>query len=428
MGAYSRLAGTIRSFRTDSGRRALAENWFSLTFLQYANYLFPLLLIPYLTRVIGVRNFGRIAFAQAFVSFIVMLVNYGFPYSATRQIAITRDDPQELRKILSQVIWSKLFLAGLGLLPMLLFVGFVSKYRSERELFIVCYSLVVGNVFACEWFFQGMEKMKYITIVNLLSGMVATLLVFAVVRRPENFLWVPALTASGVIVGNGLGFFLIKKHFGISIQRPSMDGIKRQLKEGFNIFVSSAFISLYTTANAFLLGLITNPTQVGYYSAAEKTTNGLRSLWGPVPQVLYPRFSRLFSSNPERGKNRLRLVLALTTICTLLISLLGVIAAPQIVRYYLGSGFRESQLVIQVLSFTVLATGINNVLGVQGLLANGLSKVFRNIVCLSAVVNIVLLIPFVKTWGVIGPAISVVAVEFLICTTQWIVLRKKRLI
>jgi len=416
------------SVRHNKSRRALAENLVSLTTLQYASYIFPLIVLPYVTRVLGVERFGRIAFAQAFIAYFGVLVSYGFGFSATRQVAAERDDPARLQEIFSNVLWAKIFLAAISFALMIAFVEMQPARRTQFWLYMACYTTVIGSVVAPEWFFQGIEKMKYITILGLTARTVSTILVFSVVHRASDYMWIPVLSGTGSIVGACIGHWRIQKEYGVRITRPNIGGIAVQLRGGWDNFLSSAFISLYTTTNAFVLGLMTNATQVGYYSAAEKVSTGIGSLWGPVPQVLFPRFTRLFRQDRERGKRQLRIVLLFAASATLLLSIAGCLVSPFLVRHYLGARFAPSIPIVQILVFNVFVVGVNNILGVQGLLANNMNAAFRNIVLCSGLLNLALLFPAVRLYGVTGPAISVLIVESTIVVAMWVVLRKSQLI
>jgi PST family polysaccharide transporter len=427
-GLMARINRFALSIRHDKSRRALAENLASLTTLQYASYIFPLLVLPYVTRVLGVERFGRIAFAQAFIAYFGVLVGFGFGFSATRQVAAERDDPARLQAIFSEVLWAKIFLAVISFALMIGFVEMQPARRSEFWLYMACYTTVIGSVVAPEWFFQGIEKMKYITILGLISRTVATILVFSVVRRASDYIWVPVLNGTGSIVGACVGHWAIQKEYGIRISRPRFRGIAAQLREGWDNFLSSVFISLYTTTNAFVLGLMTNVTEVGYYSAAEKVSSGIGSLWGPVPQVLFPRFSRLFAQDKERGKRQLRRVLLFVACATLLLSIAGCLVSPFLVRHYLGVRFAPSIPVVQILVFGIFLVGVNNILGAQGLIANKKYTTVRNIVLGSGLLNLALLFPAIRHYGIIGPAISVLVVESSVIVAMWIALRKSDLI
>lgn len=416
------------SIRHDRSRRTLAENLFSLTALQYASSLFPLIVLPYLTRVLGVERFGQIAFAQAFIAYFAVLVDFGFGYSGTRQVSAERGDPVRLRAIFSEVLWAKIFLATISFTLMISFVEMQPARRPQFWLYMACYTVVIGSVIAPEWFFMGIEKMKYITILGLISRSTATILVFSVVHRSSDYLWVPVLNGAGAAVGACVGHWALRKTFGVRILLPNLRGIVFQLRDGWDNFLSSIFISLYTTTNIFVLGLMTNSTEVGYYSAAQRVSGGIGSLWGPVPQVLFPRFSLLFARDPQRGKRQLRLTLVFAACVTFMLSMAGCLFAPFLVRHYLGARFTPSIPIVQILVFNVFLVGVNNILGVQGLIANKMYMAVRNIVMGTGLMNLALLVPAIRLYGPVGPAICSLILECVVIVTMWMALRKRAII
>src|SRR5215212_3965177 len=168
--------------------RRLRENMVSLFVLQGVNYLLPLITLPYLVRVLGPEGFGLVAFAQAFLQYFVVLTDYGFNLTATREIAVNRDDAREVSKIFSTVMLIKLGLMLLSLIVVSAVVFTVPRFHEDWPVYFVTFPLVVGQTLFPVWFFQGMERMKYITGVNVFSRVVAVVCIFAVVRDQSDFL------------------------------------------------------------------------------------------------------------------------------------------------------------------------------------------------------------------------------------------------
>lgn len=368
-----------------------------------------------------------VAFAQAFATYFVTLVEYGFPLSATRQVAIRRGEMAHLARVFSQVLWAKTLLGAAGLVVLLGFVVMFPLYREQSVLFLASYTAVLGTILSADWFFLGLQDMRLVAITGVVSRTLATVLIFLVVEDEGDYIYIPLLTGVGPIVAGSLGQWFVRRR-GVVILKPNLKGIGGQLRDGFDTFLSSASISLYTTSNTFILGLVSDSASVGYYSAAEKVVAGVRALWTPVPQALYPHFSEVFAHDRARGRRQLRVALAIAGVITGAISVSGAISAPLVVHRYLGQRFHDSTTIIQVLVFTVFLIGASNILGVQGLLANGMSRAFRNIVLTSGMVNLTLIVPFWWHFGIIGPAISVVLVELLVAVLEFIVLHRHGLL
>lgn len=405
----------------------MVRNWASLSMLQYAQYIFPLITVPYLTRIIGVEKFGQIAFAQATIAYLCVLVNFGLEYSATRQIAIDRSNVLQLSAIYSRVIWTRIILAFISFVLMLGLVA-TAQFRDQYLLFLASYSIVLGFVFNLDWFFQGVEDMRFITLAGLASRAVGTALIFIVVRSASDYIYVPLLAGSGAAAGALLANVIAVKRFHVAIGRLDLEAVYWQLRDSWDNFLATAFTSLYMSSSVFILGILATPVQVGYYAGAEKIVGAIRSLWIPVPRVLYPHFARKFAQDKAGAKVQLRLVFIATAIVTLFLSCFGCFFAPIIVRFVLGSAFGPSAHIIEILIFSVFLVGLGNILGVQGLLSNGLNKKFRNVVMVSSIFNVVLLFVFVKLLGAIGPAVAVVLTQILVIILMGFSLLRRRLI
>jgi PST family polysaccharide transporter len=409
-------------------RRRLIENFLSLSVLQIANYIFPLITLPYLARVLGPEKFGLIAFSQAFIGYFIILTDYGFNLSATRDISINRGNKEKVSEIFSSVMMIKffLFLLALGIMSAIIFAS--EKFRQDWKMYYLTFGMVLGQVLFPVWFFQGMERMKYITFLNILSKLIFTFAIFIFVRKVEDYLYVPLLNSLGFIIAGVLGLWIILKDFGIEFKIPSWKEIKHQLKEGWYIFISTVAISLYTISNTFILGLFTNNVIVGYYSAAEKIVRAIQGLWTSVSQTIFPFFSNLYNKKPENAKLLLIKLLKLTGVVSFLISILGCLFASFIIHIFLGEEYTISVEIFQILIFTIFAICLNNILGVQGLVSFGYGKNFTQVVILGAGFHIILLMILVPKFDYLGPAIATVSTEFLICVVELFILRKLKLL
>lgn len=269
---------------------SLVSNFFSLVILQGANYLFPLLTIPYLFRTLGVGNFGLISFATAFVQYFVILTDFGFNLSATKYIAANRDDVEKRDSYFRNVIVAKLLLFLLGLVILLVLINLVDKFSENKAVYLWSYLSVLGAVLTPIWFFQGMEEMKYITKITIITRALAIIPIFIFVKSDADYLFVPFFYAIGSVLAGFIALNVVRKRFGVSINfaKATLFGIIQCLKESSEYFISRISVSLYTVSNTFILGLVLGNVAVGYYAAAEKLYMAIQSMYGPLNNALYP--------------------------------------------------------------------------------------------------------------------------------------------
>lgn len=423
-----KLIWKIKSIFNTKEKKRLLSNFFSLSVLQGVNYILPLITFPYLVRVLGVEKFGLISFANATISYFNILTDYGFNLTATREISIYRDNKEKVTEIFSSVMIVKFILMCVSFLLLTILVFSFERFKKDALIYFLTFGTVIGQVLFPVWFFQGMERMKYITLLNIVARGIFTVCIFIFIRKMADYIYVPLINSMGSIVAGGLSLRIVSKDFGIKFQIPSIEAIKHQLKEGWHIFISTVVISLYTTSNTFILGLFTNNTIVGYYSAAEKIVRAVQGVLIPISQTVYPYFSRLYSINKKRATIIFKRALYLVGGATLLISIVISIFSPLISKIILGPSFLESVLVLRILIFIVFAIGVNNVLGIQGLVAFGYKREFTKIVGICSLLHLGIITILIPMYSLIGVAIGTVITESFIAVIEYFVLKKKRIL
>jgi len=203
-------------FTGSPARKRLTENFLSLSILRALNYLLPLITLPYLVRVLGPEKFGLIAFAQAFIGYFIILTDYGFNLSATREISIHRDEKEKVSKIFNSVMAVKFLLGMLSFIILALILTFIPKFGNDWLVYIFAFGMVLGNILFPVWFFQGMEKMKYITILNIVAKGIFTVCIFIFIRKMADYIYVPLINSMGFLAAGGLSLGTVFKNFGIN--------------------------------------------------------------------------------------------------------------------------------------------------------------------------------------------------------------------
>lgn len=274
-------------------KKRLLSNFFSLSFLQGVNLILPLLTIPYLVRVLGVEYFGLLAFATAVIAYFGIITDYGFNLTATREVSIHRDNKENLIEIFSSVMTIKFILMFISLIMLSVLVISFNKFHQNALIYFLTFGAVIGQVLFPIWFFQGMERMKYITYLNILSKVIFTVAIFIFVKEQNDFWIVPLLNSFGFIIVGMWSLYLIKKDFDIRFKIPFKSQIVYYLKDGYHVFIASLFGNLYNQGNIIILGLFTTPLIVGYYSVAVKLAGAIVSLFQVLTQTIFPYLAKM---------------------------------------------------------------------------------------------------------------------------------------
>ena len=415
----------LRDFLNTPVKKRLMGNFLSLLFLQGANYIFPLITLPYLVRVLGPEKFGLIAFAQAFIGYFIILTDYGFNLSATKEISIYRDNKEKISKIFNSVIMIKLGFMTVSFLILSFLVLTIPKFKNDWLIYFFTFGMVLGNVLFPVWFFQGMERMKYITSLNITAKLIFTTSIFIFIRKMQDYIYVPLISSLGSIIVGVLSLWIVYKNFKVNFTLPDFKGIKYQLKEGWHIFISTVAISLYTTSNTFILGLFTNNTIVGYYSAAEKIIKASYGLLTPVSQTAYPYISKLVTESKQKALNFIRKLAKLVGIGTFTLSSFLFIFATPIVNIVLGPQYQQSIVVLRILAFLPFIIGLSNILGIQTMLTFNLKKLFSRILISAGLLNVTLALILSPLYQHIGVSIAVLVTEMFVTLSMFFYLEKK---
>lgn len=350
-------------------KKRLLDNFMSLSGLQIFTYILPLITLPYLVRVLGVEKYGLVMFAQSFIIFFNILVDYGFNLSATREIAVNRDSKEKVTEIYSSVMIIKIIMLALSFVVLCIFTLSFERLASDAELYLLSFLMVVGQAVFPIWYFQGMEKMKYITIINILSRILFTVAIFVFVHQEDDYLYVPVLNGLGACLGGIYALWLIKSNFNQKFEIQNLIILKKHFKDSTEFFLSRVSVSIYTSANAFILGLFTNNTMVGYYSIAEKLYQAMQGLYGPINQALYPYVAK--EKNIKLFKKIFYGAVSLNIVGVVFLFTFGETILSLLFTQKVGS---ESVTVFYILLVASLITVPSILLGYPFLAALGFSK------------------------------------------------------
>lgn len=397
----------------DSKKR-LIENFLSLSSVQFAGYIFPLLTVPYLLRVLGPEKFGLLIFAQAIIQYFVTFSNYGFNLTAVREISVNRDDRVKVSEIFCAVMVIKFIFLLMSFLILFLLCNSVAKFKNDYVIYYLTFGIAIGGAMFPIWLFQGLEKMKLMAILSFFPKVFFTLMVFIFIKTENDYLFYPVILSLGFFFTGLISIWIIVKELKIKILTPSIKLIKYHLKEGWFVFISLLGNSLYSTSNVFILGMLTNNVMVGYFSAAEKIVRAISSLMMVSSQTIYPHIGKLASESKEVALKFARKIFLLVGIPNLLISCSLFLFARQIGDIFFGKNYEDTIIIIRILSFMPIIAWVGNFCSVQIMLNFNFKKQFSKIIISAGIFNLIFLFPLIHYYQHFGTAWSLLITEFYI--------------
>ena len=391
--------------------RVVIENALHLSTLQGINYVLPILILPYLIRIIGPEKFGLIAFAQAFTQYFMILTDYGFSVSATREISLCREQKDRVCALFSSVMTVKVILALLSTLIIIFVLWTIPRFKNDWPVYALSFGAVLGNTLFPAWFFQGTERMKYISVLNIVAGIIYALGIFICVRSPGDYLYIPLINSGVSLIAGVLGLYIVLSKFSVKFTFSSFEDIRKQLKSGWHVFSSILAINAYTTTRIFAVGLLTNNILTGYYTIAEKISGVIQTF--PLvsfSQAIYPRLSHIFLKNKKKAfelMHRIQEVALSGFFISLPIIFLG---AHWIARMICGADYKEVTLALRILLVSIFFVG-GNAYRVQFLLVCGRANSYARIHATMALLGLPLIFLTIYYFSYLGAAVSTVIIE-----------------
>lgn len=396
-----RIVRRIRSLVSaggDAEKKTLMGNFLSLLALQVANYLFPLLTIPYLAHVLGVDRYGSIAFASAVMVYFQTVVDYGFVYSSVREIAVCKDDADAVSSIYSRVVWSRLTLMVCSLVLLILLMACVPKFAENSLILTVSFLLVVGQAIFPDWLFQGLERMKYITFFNVSIKLLFTVCVFVFIRKPDDF-WMQPLFVSMGYMGSGVAAMLLVRRWNIRFRRTRFAEIRRSIKSNFDLFVNQIVPNLYGSTSVILLGFFHGDAANGRFGAANQFNSAGSSLLMVLSRTFYPFLARRIDKHGFYE----RFTLGLGALFSVALFLM----APLLIRWFFPPSFYAAINVLRIIALSMFFLVMIDVYGTNYLLAQGYDKLVRKITMYTSLLGLMVAIPLTYYFSASGVAMAI---------------------
>lgn len=389
---------------------SIKKNFIYNSILTVSRYIFPLLVFPYVTRVLGVDNIGLCNFYTSVINYFIMLAMMGVGTVGLREIAKSKHDKNLLSQTYSSILTINVSATIISLILLIVLTLVVTKFRQNTLLMWIGAAQVFFNTFLVEWLYKGLEEFKYITIRTICVNVIYTICVFVFVRESNDYVIYFALTSLVVVVNSLINILHSRKYV-----RFSFNGlIIKPFVKPFIILGFYAFLtSMYTSFNVMYLGFVSTDTEVGYYTTAIKMYGAVIAFFTAFTGVMMPRLSSLVGSNNKEEFNLLidKSFSILIAISIPLI-LFSEAFAPQIIRLIAGPGYEGAVTPMRLLVPLMLVIGYEQITVMQILMPLGKDRAVFTNAMIGAIIGISLNLLLVSHYKSVGTSLVWICSEF----------------
>lgn len=366
----------------------VVKNFSYLTVMQLFTLLSPLITYPYLLRVIGRELYGSIVFAQTIITYINIFINFGFNLSGTQIISLNRNNPEYISEAVSNIYTSKFIFWLTSIIIYFSVVSFIHIPSESKLLYYISFFLTLNDLMLPIWYYQGVEKMKYITFLNIGVRILFMALIFVFVKDQSDFLLVPFFHSIGAICAGIASLYIIFKVERVKYRRPTLGSLKKYIVGSFPLFITSVSQSIYVNINKLVVGIVLGMSELAIYDFGEKITTFLKVPVNMIYQATFPKISR------ERSIRYVNRLMGLSVAIITFIYALIFVMAPYIVYLFWGEIIQQAVTILRIIPAGAVFCCISTFLSGNRLMAWGFKKEYMLVAISSSIIYIILLFVF----------------------------------
>lgn len=401
---------------------SLKKNLFYSILLILANYVFPFLTYPYVSRVLGVENIGECNFVDSVINYFILFSMLGLDTLGVREIAKHRDNKEELNRTFSNLFVVNMALTSCMLVVLAVLTFTVPQFAAHKDLMFFGAFKLLFNSLLVEWLYKGLENFRLITIRSLIIKTLYVILVFVLVRKPED-VWIYYLLSCLMVVANAVVNIMFA-HLSVRLSFSDIH-FRSTFKSLFTFGLYAILTSMYTTFNVTFLGFVSGEVEVGYYTTATKIYYMVMALFSAFTGVMMPRVSNLVSSGEmDKFKSYFRLSVEVLLGFSLPIIIWIMIMASDIVGLIAGPGYDGAILPMTIIAPLIFVIGYEQVLVLQTLMPLGKDKILLRNSLIGAGTGLLLNVLLVPALASVGSSVVWIVSELLILVLSQIAVSK----
>lgn len=404
---------------------SIKKNFAYKSALTISNYLMNFVTFPYVSRVLGVERIGLVGFVDNTVNYFLLFATMGIGLLGVREIAAVKENPLRQNQVFSNILSLNLVFTVTTLIIYLLCISLIPKLNQYAELFYIGTAKILFTAFLIEWFFTGIENFRYITMRSLFIKFLYVISVFIFIRTADDYRLYFILTVGVVIINAVINMIYVRRFIQLGFSKITL---RQYIKPNITLGIYTLMTSMYLTFNVMFLGLVSNNTQVGYYTTAHKLYMVVLGFFTAFTNVMLPRMSSLLA-NGEKERFQELINKSFTAMATFSIPMIlcSMILAPQIIYILSGSGYEGAILPMRIIMPAALFVGIAQVLAVQILMPMKRDKILLTASIIGASISLLINISMVPSLQSIGSAIVLLCSEMAVTGTYIVYVWRKRL-
>ena len=391
---------------------SITRNFIFSAILTASSYIFPFIIFPYVSRILGPDNIGACDFVDSLINYFMLVSTLGVSWVGIREIASCRDDREKLNRVFTSLVVITSVSTFVAAVLLVAFTCFVPSFAVYRPLLFIGLLKLVGNFFLIEWFYRGLEDFKYITVRTILVKIGYMAGVFMFVRTASDYSIYYFLLCAMVVVNAIVNCW---KAAGIVRLDFTRLQIRPFLKPLFVFCLYFGLSTMYTTFNTTYLGIVGDDTQVGYFATANKFFGVIISIYAAFTGVMMPRLTSLNAQNEEKEFHRLiSLSYDVLMMFAFPILIFGIIFADQLVMLFAGGQYGGAVIPMRIMMPLVLIIGYEQIIVLQILAPKKKDRAIFTNALLGSIVGVVLNIVLVPGMLVVGTSITWVCAEIVV--------------
>jgi len=386
----------------------VAKNASILMILQLSSYIVPFLLLPYLSRTLGVEGFGELAMLWSVSAYAQILIDFGFFLWATKECALVKDDRFALSSLWAVVSTIK---SGISFLALFIMIAASFAFSAPMWLYLFMWLSIFAQALMPSWLFQGAQKVAPLLIFSLGAQVFAAIFTVVSVKSADDIIFVSLSAAiSWLLFSIAANLYACKK-FSLVFAKPSLDAIKNALQGAWYLFTVNVAVAFYNNLPAFILGVFGSRNELAVFVGAQKMVLAIQGLFTPVASAIFPRVAELTKKDADSANIFLKKAITFSVLGMGGIALFTFIFAEEIIAVVLGKEFGDSAMLLRIMLIGPVLVSVNTLLYSGYMVVRNLASNMKMFFLFLSIAALAVALLFVPTAKSVGASVLYVGIE-----------------